>query len=234
MKKSTTVEEIQLLEDLYRFIIPKYEEAHGIMVSMLDYPHDREIRVADLGCGFGGLTQKIIEAFPVSAIFCLDANLQILQRMREKLSDCSDQLVIFHRNLESDVWTQDMTHLNAVVSSFTLDYLTPERRKQVVAEAFQLLEPAGRWISCEFYRSPDARVNRIFHDLEIRLIQNALKQGEVTAEQIDQLSTSSILRQQHHIITVDEKKQWLAEAGFKQIDVPWRFLNLAVISGVKF
>jgi tRNA (cmo5U34)-methyltransferase len=234
MMKSTTAEEIRLLEDLYQFIIPKYEEAHGVIVSLLDHPREKEIRVADLGCGFGGLTQRIIEAFPVSAVFCLDSNLQILQRMREKLSEFVDHLVVFYRNLESNVWMQDMEHLNAVVSSFTLDYLTPERHREVVEEAFQLLEPGGRWISCEFYRSPDARVNRVFHDLEIGLIQNALKQGEVTTEQIDQLSSSSILRQAHHIITVDEKKQWLEEAGFKRIDIPWRFLNLAVVSGVKF
>jgi tRNA (cmo5U34)-methyltransferase len=234
MMKSTTEEEITLLENLYPFIIPKYEEVHSIIVSLLDYPREREIRVADLGCGFGGLTRRVIEAFPVSTVFCLDANLQILQRMREKLSDFSDQFVIFHRNLESNVWMQDVQHLNAVVSSFTLDYLTPERRREVVGEAYQLLEQGGRWISCEFYRSPDTRVNRIFHDLEIRFIQNALKQGEVTTEQIDQMSSSVVLRQEHHIIAVDEKKQWLEDAGFKQVDVPWRFLNLAVISGVKF
>lgn len=226
-------DEIQLLEELYQFIIPKYKEAHDIMVSMLDFEQAYEIRVADLGCGFGDLTKRIIDTFPLGIVFGIDSHPQILQRTRGKLRESLDQLVLYERDLDNNAWMKDMEHLDAVVSSFTLDYLTESRHQTVIKEAFDLLNPGGRWISCEFFRSDDNRVNRVFHDLEMSFIQNALRNGEVSNEQIDQLGKSTILRRDHHVITVDKKVSWLKSAGFHHVEVPWRFLNLAIVSGVR-
>ena len=233
MKPHDSHDEIQLLENLFQYIIPKYKEAHDIMVSMLDFEQTQEVRVADLGCGFGELTQRVMETFPLGVVFALDNQPRLLQRMREKFGDYSDQLVLFERDLNNNAWMHEMEHLNAIVSSFTLDYVTQERHKQIIKEAYGLLDKSGRWVSCEFFRSQDTRVNRVFHDLEMTFIQNAIRNGEVSMEQIDHLSQSFILRQEHHVCTVDEKRQWLQEAGFTSIEVPWRFLNLAVISAVK-
>ncbi|RPI00396.1 MAG: methyltransferase domain-containing protein [Calditrichaeota bacterium] len=227
------MEELSLLEELYPFIIPKYREVHDIMSSLIDGNSKSELRIVDLGCGFGDLAQRIIDSFPQSTIFTIDREESILRRMREKRSGIADRLVLFHRDLNSDVWMNDIAQLNAVVSSFTLDYLTPQRRKEVVRECHGLLEPGGRWVSCEFYRAEDNKINRIFHDLEINFIQTALADGHITTEQIDLLSSSTILRQPHHVVSVDEMMEWMHVAGFRHIETPWRFLNLIVFSGVK-
>ena len=231
--KKISSDEIQLLEGVYRFIIPKYKEAHDIMTSMLDFEQSRPIRVAELGCGFGDLAERIMDTFPLSVVFGIDNQPQILQRTREKRRGSLDQLLLYERDLMNDAWMNDIEHLDAVVSSFTLDYLPSERHQQILHEAFHLLNPGGRWVSCEFFRSTDNRVNRVFHDLEVTFIQSALRNGEVTGEHIDQLSASSLLRRDHHIVTVDEKVQWLHNVGFQSVEVPWRFLNLAVVSGVR-
>lgn len=232
MTDQKNTEQLNLLDDLFPLIIPKHDEAHGIIVALLDYPHDREIRIVDLGCGFGGLTRSLLNTFPAAVMFALDANLEILHKMREKMGD-SAQIVPLHRDLNSPAWSNDIEQATAVVSSFALDYLPPVRHRGVVEEAFALLEQNGRWVSCEFYRSSDARVNRIFHDLEIRYVRSSLEQGRVSSDQLDRLSASDLLRQEHHIITVEEKVQWLRDAGFVQVEVPWRFLNLAIVSGIK-
>ena len=98
-------------------------------------------------------------------------------------------------------------------------------------EAHDKMPPGGRWVSCEFFRAQDSRINRVFHDLAVSFIHSALKNGDVSSEQLDQLGSSSILRREHHICTVDKKVQWLKECGFVNVDVPWRFLNLAIITG---
>ena len=231
--KQTHADEIQLLEGLYQFIIPKYKEAHDIMASMLDFEQSRQIRVADLGCGFGDLTTRIMDTFPLSVVFGIDNQPKILERTREKLRESLDQLFLYERDLMNNAWMHEIEHLDAVVSSFTLDCLSEERHQAILKETFNLLSSGGRWVSCEFFRSNDSRVNRVFHDLEMTFIQSALRNGEVTEEQIEQLGTSSILRQEHHIVTVDDKVRWLQNAGFQNVEVPWRFLNLAIVSGVR-
>ncbi|MDZ7317357.1 MAG: class I SAM-dependent methyltransferase [candidate division KSB1 bacterium] len=226
-------DEINLLEDLYGRIIPKYEEAHGIMAALLDFPASSDLCFVDLGCGFGGLTRRILESFPSSTIFCVDIDELILQRMKQKLAAYADQIVPLARNLNDQAWMQDIRPPAAILSSFTLDFLTSERRQALLIEAFQLLDSGGRWVSCEFYRSPDARVNRVFYDLEIRFIRQALEQGEVTKDQLDRLAASNRLRHNQPMMTVDDMKLQLQAAGFSTIDVPWRFLNLAMVSGIK-
>jgi len=226
-------EQIDLLENMIQFIIPKYDEAHDIMISLLDLQSNSETRVADLGSGFGDLTSKIMHAFPQSIVFGVERHQDILRRAHQKLREISDQFLPIQRDLNDDTWMNDIDHLHAVVSSFTLDYLPVKRHKHVIQESYDVMEKGSRWISCEFFRSDDNRVNRVFHDLEMNFIHKALADGKVSKEQIDQLSQSTILRQEHHVVTVEEKKQWLQECGFKTIEVPWRFLNLAIISGVK-
>ena len=163
-------DEIQLVEDLFQHIVPKYHEAHDIITSLLDFQTSQEIRVADLGCGFGDLTRRIIDAFPFSVVFGIDDQSAVLERTREIFRDSTDQVVFFERDLSNSACMNDLDNLHAVVSSFALDYLTMERHEAIILEAFEKLAPGGRWLSCEFFRSPDNRINRVFHDLEISFI----------------------------------------------------------------
>jgi len=225
-------DEIQLLENLFEYIVPKYREAHDIMVSLLDFS-DKPVRIADIGCGFGELTRRLLQVHPSAQVFGLDRHSAILLRAQQRLAEFAERFLPFQRDLNKVSWSEDLQPLDAILSSFTLDYLSLDRHRQLLSEAFSLLNPQGRWVSCEFFRASDPRVNRVFHDLEIQFIQNALTNELVTKQQIEQLSQSSILRQDHHVCTVDTKVNWLRSAGFDQIELPWRFLNLAVISAVR-
>ncbi len=226
-------DEIDLLESLYEFIIPKFREAHDIMVSMLDFPQSEEIRVADLGCGFGELSGRVLGNFPNAVIFGLDKHPGILSRAAEKIKTGSFQFLPYNRDLSDPAWCSELDSLHAVISSFTLDYLSFEKHEQLIHDSYRLIVPKGRWISCEFFRAGDQRINRVFHDIEVALIQNALKNGQVTKEQIELLTRSTVLRQDHFVCRVDQKVEWLRQAGFTNIEIPWRFLNIAVISAVR-
>ncbi len=230
---TTGTDEIDLLESFFEFIIPKFREAHDIMVSMLDFQHAEEIRVADLGCGFGELSKRVLGTFPGAVIFGLDKYPDILSRATEKMITNSFQFIPYNRDLNDPAWYSELTSLHAVISSFTLDYLTFEKHKELINDSYEIIIPQGRWVSCEFFRARDQRINRVFHDIEVALIQNALKTGKVTNEQIELLTQSTVLRQKHYVCEVDQKVKWLKEAGFKNIEIPWRFLNIAVISALR-
>ena len=222
--------EIDLLEDLYEFVIPKFREAHDIMVSMLDFPREEPVRIAELGCGFGELSERIFEFFPAAQVLGVDNQSEILYRAGERFKDHRDGFTGFDRDLLQENWGYDMAPLHAVMSSFTLDYLPLERHEKLLAEAFQILATDGRWISCEFFTTENNRINRVFHDIEINIVQSAMQQGLVSAEQIEKLTQSSVLRQKHYVCEIDEKIAWLKKAGFRDIHMPWRFLNIAILT----
>lgn len=225
--------EIDLIENVFGLIIPKFREAHDIMVSMLDFNNNEEIRVADLGCGFGDLSSRMFEVFPQAVIFGVDYHSGLLARAKARFADYADQFVPIVSDLNHLSWSENLSALHAVISSFTLDYLPAGRHQDVITRAFEILDSGGRWVSCEFFRANDSRINRVFHDIEIMLVQNAIKNGQVSAEQIEQLSASTLLRQKHHVCTIEEKIDWLKNNGFKKVEIPWRFLNIAIISAVR-
>jgi len=233
-KKSVDLEyELELLEDLYELVVPKFREANDIVVSMLDFPADRPIRLLDLGCGFGHLSSRLLEILPNAKVFGFDNQPAILQRAQKRTQEYGDRFVGLVRDLNESNWLQEMREIDAIVSTFALDYLPPERHRQLIHEAAASLQNGGRWVSCEFFRAKDDRINRVFHDIEVQLVQDKLRQGEVSAEEIDQLSNSSLLRQSHYVVDVAQKLSWLQEAGLKTVDIPWKFLNLAIICAVK-
>lgn len=227
-------EEIELFEDVFASVIPKFNEVHDIMTSLLDFSAGRKVNIVDLGSGFGAFASRVFKVLPAATLFAVDKNKDILQRTRKRLpQEVRDQYIPCVRDLNDPAWTHELPPLDAVVSSFTLDYLSANRHQHVVQEAYQLLNQQGRWISCEFFRTDDNRINRIFHDIEIRFVQNEIKAGRVNRDQIDQLAQSNLFRQPHHVCSVDEKLKWLWGVGFNKVEIPWKFLNLAVVSGVK-
>lgn len=122
---------------------------------------------------------------------------------------------------------------DAVVSSFALDYLPPEKHQETIKTAGKVLSRGGQWVSCEFCRALDDRINRLFHDLEISFVQNALQSGLVSQTEFEQLEQSQVLRKPHHVITTRSKMDWLQSCGFHNIDIPWKFLNLTVIGAYR-
>ncbi len=227
-------EEIDLIDEVFASVIPKFHEAHDIMVSLLDFPQTQKVRIADLGSGFGAFSNRIFNVLPSATLFAVDRSKDILERTRKRLpNDVTDQYIPFLRDLNDKAWMHELDSLDAVLSSFTLDFLTLDRHEELIHEAYHLLNPQGRWISCEFFRTEDNRINRVFHEIEIRYVQNEIKAGNVDKDQIDRMAKSNLLRQQHHVCTVGEKMAWMKKAGYRQIEIPWKFLNLAVISGIK-
>ena len=233
MKKEKNFDEINLLENVYEYIIPKYHEINDMIVSLLDFGPDKELSFVDFGVGLGRLTKRIFDIFPYATVVGVDSHAQILQHSQERLSEFKDQYVPLLSDLERPTWAKDLGNFNAFVSAFTLDFLPLERHKHLLKESFDVLLPHGRWVSCEFFRSDDNLINRIFHEVEIKFVHKALKDGVITQEQIDQLSQLSFLTKQHHVCTLETKINWLRMAGFEKIEIPWKFLNLAIISAVR-
>ena len=233
LNNNDSFQELDILEKFYHFIIPKFQEAHDIMVSMIDFPAENEIKIADLGFGFGHLAQRALTLYPSSVVLAVEKNKMILQRGRERLNEFKERIVPVETDISTDNWDTDINEIDVLLSSFTLDFLPFEQHQNIIKHVNSLLTPQGRWITCEFFRSEDNQVNRVFHDLEIQFIQRALIDGHITKEQIEILSNSHILRKDHHVCTIDEKVSWLKQAGYQTIEVPWKFLNLAIISAVK-
>jgi tRNA (cmo5U34)-methyltransferase len=226
-------QELELLERVFPHILPKFQEANDIVVSMLNFETSSEFRIVDLGCGFGELSERLLQVFPGSMVYGVENNSEILSRTSQRLTPFKERFIPVHADMGEMQWSHEVSMADAVVSSFALDYLPPEKHQETIKTAGKVLSRGGQWVSCEFCRALDDRINRLFHDLEISFVQNALQSGLVSQTEFEQLEQSQVLRKPHHVITTRSKMDWLQSCGFHNIDIPWKFLNLTVIGAYR-
>ena len=100
-----------------------------------------------------------------------------------------------------------------MVSSFVIHHLEHERKRALYAEAFDLLESGGVFANFEHVASPTHRLHLAFF--------------EAIGEPIEHEDTSD------RLLDVHTQLQWLHEIGFDDVDCYWKWLEMALLVGVK-
>ena len=102
---------------------------------------------------------------------------------------------------------------DAVVSSMAIHHLEDERKRSLYAEVFDLLEPGGVFANFEHVASPTDRLHKAF----FAAIDESLQNEDPSDRLLD----------------VETQLRWLSELGFDDVDCYWKWLEMALLIGVK-
>lgn len=102
---------------------------------------------------------------------------------------------------------------DAVVSSMAVHHLEHERKRSLYCEAFDLLEPGGVFANFEHVASPTHRLHLAF----FAAIDEPLEHEDPSDRLLD----------------VETQLAWLRELGFDDVDCYWKWLEMALLIGVK-
>jgi SAM-dependent methyltransferase len=186
---------------------PHRVEGEGVLLEHV--PRDAR-RVLDIGTGDGRLLALLQADRPAMLGVGIDFSDVMLARAYERFA--GDQRV----ELVKHDLTEPMPALgrfDAVVSSFVIHHLEHERKRSLYREIFDVLESGGVFANFEHVASPTGQLHLAFF--------------EAIGEPIEHEDPSDSL------LDVHTQLEWLREIGFDDVDCYWKWLEMALLVGVK-
>ena len=191
-----------------RDAIPHRVEGLEVLLELL--PKKVE-RVLDLGTGDGNTLALVLSAHPQAQGIGIDLGDEMLRHARERFA--GDERVELRQHDMDNPLPADLDGFDAIVSSFAIHHLLPERQRALYGEIFERLRPGGVFLNAEHVASRS-------DELHVEFLAAINK----TPEQDDP---------SNKLVLVETQLQWLDEIGYRNADCFWKWRELAVFGGSK-
>jgi SAM-dependent methyltransferase len=202
----TTVEHVdRYLERADEY--PRRTEGESVLLDHL--PRDAR-RIVDLGTGDGRLLALVGTERPEMRGVGIDFSELMLDAARRRFTR-GEGIELLRHDLADPL--PALGRFDAVVSSMAIHHLEHERKRSLYGEVFELLRPGGVFANFEHVASPTHRMHlRFFAAI-----------GEPLAEEDPS----------DRLLDVETQLGWLRELGFDDVDCYWKWLEMALLIGVK-
>ena len=177
---------------------------------LLEQVPQSAVRILDLGTGDGRLVAMLQRDRPTMSAVAVDFSQVMLDAARARFA--GDTMVeIVEHNLVQPL--PPLGRFDAVVSSFAIHHLEDDRKQSLCAEVFDVLEPGGIFANFEHVASPTQRLHEAFF--------------AAIREPLDCEDPSN------RTVNVETQLSWLRTIGFTDVDCYWKWLEMALLIGVK-
>jgi tRNA (cmo5U34)-methyltransferase len=211
-------------DSLILTLIPNYSEMTDVLVNSIPFNEKKTFEVLDLGCGTGNISKKIKDKFPNSKIHCVDLAENMVKIAQKKLSNYLDityEIGDFQNiSLNSDY--------EVIVSSLAMHHLkTDQDKKDVYQKVYESLTSGGVFYNADVVLGSTDYLQNLYIEKwkEFMALNHSHKE-------IENKWMPTHRREDKPAKMIDHI-QWLQEAGFKQVDVVWKYYNYGVYGGVK-
>jgi tRNA (cmo5U34)-methyltransferase len=167
-------------------------------------------RILDLGTGDGRLLSLLKIDRPEATSVALDFSPTMLEAVRDRFAQDATVQILDH-NLDDPL--PDLGTFDAIVSSFAIHHVTHERKRSLYQEIFEKLNSGGIFCNLEHVSSPTPELHQHF-----------LSVIGYTSETEDP---------SNQLLDVETQLQWLRSIGFQQVDCYWKWLEMALLIGIK-
>src|SRR5271166_240503 len=121
------------------------------MLSSAPFPPDAELKVLDVGAGYGVVTEEVLKAFPHAQVTLQDYSQPMLDQARQRLAGHSAQLSYVLCDLFDPSWPQHVGGpFDLAVSAIVLHNLGDPRKIFACYRAIHdLLRDGGYFLNCD-------------------------------------------------------------------------------------
>jgi SAM-dependent methyltransferase len=189
--------------------LPHREEGESVLLEQIP---KGALRVLDLGTGDGRLLSLVLaNNASIKEGVALDFSEPMIAKAKIRFE--ADKRVTIVKHDFSLPLPENLGCFDAIVSSLAIHHLIHERKRQLYMEVFNHLNYNGVFCNFEHVSSPTERLHRKFF----------LAIGQMP----DSEDPSNKL------LDVETQLKWFREIGFVDVDCYWKWLEIALLVGVK-
>ena len=202
-------------------VAPFYKETIDALIGALPFPENKKIRVIDLGCGTGNITQALLKRYPQAQVTCIDLAEQMITMAKAKLSG--------FKNIK--YWAGDVRDFpyqekyDAVIGSLVLHHIEKKEKTSFYRKILNALASGGVFYTADIVLGSNDYLQKLYINRWKDFMRQNISEKQIAAtlKKHKTEDTPSKL--------IDELSM-LRSAGFKEIDVIWKQHYFCVYGGV--
>ncbi len=215
--------------DMINRSVPGYQavvQMLGVLAKM--FVKDKT-NVYDLGCSLGAASISILEAIRQNSdveLIAVDNSAAMVSQLRENLTkfDTANNCITL---LQDDIQNVDIAAASMVVLNYTLQFISPEQRQQVIETIYRGVIPGGCLVLSEKIIFEDEQEGQYLNDQHLVFKKtNGYSNLEISQKRS---SLENVLISE----TIDTHRQRLLDAGFSECYQWFQCCNFVSLVAIK-
>ena len=195
--------------------VPLYKEGHALIVNLSDYFVKNDSLCYEIGSSTGALTYRLAQRheFRDASFVGIELEEDMVKKANSLYANSNLSFLC------EDINTFELKDADLIVSYYTIQFIHPKLRQQLINKIYNALNWGGAFILYEKVRANDARFQDIISNL---YMEYKLEKG-YTAEEI--ISKAKSLKGVLEPFSTEGNVEMLKRAGFVDILSIQKYMN---------
>lgn len=214
-----------VFDDMLQRSIPFYEEIQHMICDWVGRFYQEGTAVSDLGCSTGSMLAMVAATNPgVHELYGVDTSKAMIEKAQARLDSVNHPKKTL---VEGDIRQVELPKSSVIIMNYTLQFIRPLYRHQVVQRIYDALTPGGALILSEKVLEDDTHLSRLFIEAYYRFKR---RQG------YSELEISQKREMLENVLVpykIGEHKTLLSECGFGHTEIFFKWHNFTSFIALK-
>lgn len=206
----------QVFDDMLERSIPNFNDMRDLTNRLINHSAKSNTNILDLGCSTGGAIKNSVDKLKDNHFICLEVSDPMRKQAVENFKD-NENVTVQSNDIVSNFPSID--NVSVITSILTIQFTPIEHRQNILKSIYSTLNDGGTFLFVEKILGTNADMDNLlvntYYDIKMN---NGYTQENI---KIKRKSLEGVLVPVQHSWNIE----MLKNAGFKEIECYWRYLN---------
>lgn len=213
-------EQFNIISEQYdtqrRQLLPCFDDYYNLPLTVIDYKGEAP-NVLDIGSGTGLFSAILLSKYPKANITLIDLSDGMLDIAKRRFNN--NQNITY---INEDYTKYDFnTKFDIIISALSIHHLSAIDKENLYNRCYNALKDGGIFINVDQVLSPHPEVETMFSDIWRKTVENSGLSKDEIQKAYERVSYDDPS-------TMAEQVKWLNSAGFRYVDILYKYYHFCV------